>query len=95
MPEVYKFDNYEECIGSNDLYCVVNSFIRPDDSSELYQYIKKISDRKKVHLRHDKLQRGLCINKCESKLTQKANGSKNYFVENFPMDSKVNSLMMW
>ena len=45
MPPLYKFDDFDECIGlyqSNAAYCVVNTFIKPDNSSELYNYIEVI-----------------------------------------------------
>ena len=78
----------------NSHYCVVNSFIKPKNTSYLYNQIKEFSNQTKIHLRHDKLQRGLCINKCELKLQMKGNLSENYFVKKFPMDSKVSLLIV-
>lgn len=89
MPSLYKFDDFVECSNANSLYCVANAYIKPDKKSYLYNFINIYSNQKKVHLRHDKLQRGLCINKCESKVQSKGNYSEKYFVEAFLMDSEV------
>jgi hypothetical protein len=89
MPDLYKFDNFAQCSADDSLYCVANSFIKPDESSSLYNQIKEFSSHRKIHLRHDKLQRGLCIKNCESKVLAMGNQSDSYFVANFSMDSKV------
>lgn len=91
MPAVYRFDDYEECMGLDQekaLYCVVNTYIKPDES-ELYGLIKNFSMNTKQHFRHDKLQRGLCMRSCEKTLEKLGNDSAKYFVKKFPMDSKV------
>lgn len=92
MPDVYKFDDFDNCLGVFDtsaVYCVVNSFIRPDLESELYGIIRKFSTKTKQHLRHDKLQRGICFNSCKKLIESIGNESEKYFVDEFPMDSKV------
>lgn len=92
MPKLYKFDDYEDCMGtyqSEALYCVVNSIIKPDSSSELFNYIKDFSSNKMQHFRHDKLQRGMCVNKCRKLIHKIERDAKNYFVKKFPTDSKV------
>jgi hypothetical protein len=94
MPDLYKFDNFAQCSADDSLYCVVNSFIKPDESSSLYNQIKEFSKHRKIHLRHDKLQRGLCIRNCESKVFEMGNQSDSYFVEDFPRDSKVCGLQV-
>lgn len=42
MPPLYKFDDYDECFGKYETstYCVVNTYIKPDDTSEIYGFIK-------------------------------------------------------
>lgn len=72
MPDLYQIDDYEKCLGlqnyseSNEaLYCLVNTQLKYDDSSELYSYIHEFSMNEKQHFRHDKLQRGICLNKCK------------------------------
>ena len=43
MPSLYKFDDYDTCIGvyqGDAKYCVVNTYIKPDNESELYRYIE-------------------------------------------------------
>lgn len=92
MPPVYRFDDFEQCMGIYEdkaLYCVANTFIKPDATSELYGKIREFSQNKKQYFRHDKLQRGICINTCQKNLQRMKQASEKYFVENFPMDSKV------
>lgn len=89
---IYRFDDYEQCMGnyeSEALYCVVNSYIKPDPQSELYKFIMDFSKNKKQHFRHDKLQRGLCVNTCQRLIQKMGRNSNRYLVKKFPMDSKV------
>lgn len=72
------------------IYCVVNTYIKPDDSA-LYKSILEYSKNKKQHFRHDKVTRGLCMNICQRNLKRSAKAEK-YFVEKFPMDSKVSDV---
>ncbi|CAO1317393.1 unnamed protein product [Diamesa serratosioi] len=72
MPDLYELDDYEKCLGlqissesNGALYCLVNTQMKSDNSSELYNYIHDFSMKTKQHFRHDKLQRGICINKCK------------------------------
>lgn len=92
MPDVYKFDDFDNCLGlygSEATYCVASSFIKPDNNSELYKAIESFSSKTKQHLRHDKLQRGICLNSCKDLLQKLGNGSQKYFVDEFVMNSKV------
>lgn len=97
MPSIYRFDNYEECMGIYEdkaFYCIINTYIKPNEQSELYGLIKDFSGNRKQHFRHDKLQRGLCMNKCWKTLYRLGNDSGKYFVGEFPMDSKVSSIAL-
>lgn len=97
MPPLYKFDNFHECSVSGNLYCVVNSVIKPDYSSSLYNHILEFSKETKVHLRHDNLQRGLCMKDCKLKVYNEENKGNLYFEEEFTMDSKARKkiLCLW
>ena len=67
MPQLNEFDDYEECMDvyqKDGKYCNVKSAIKPDISSQTYAYIADFSSRKKQHFRHDRLTRGICLNKC-------------------------------
>ena len=97
MPNLYRFDDYEKCFDvfqEKALYCVVNSYIKPDLSSDLYKLIDAFSSNQKQHLRHDKLQRGLCINICDQKVQRLGNESTKYLIENFPKDSNVSKKIL-
>lgn len=92
MPKLYQFDDFKQCSETyreKALYCIVNSRIKPDEDSELYRFIEVFSRNLKQSLRHDKLQRGLCMNSCEETVRQVGNDSDKYFQRKFPMDSKV------
>lgn len=92
MPMLYRFDDYEQCMGFYEdeaLYCVVNAFIKPDPSSDVYKFIQEFSSNQKQHFRHDKLHRGLCVNSCERILQKMGKNAENYFVKKFPMNTKV------
>jgi hypothetical protein len=98
MPMVYRFDDYEQCMGiyeNEALYCVVNTYVKPDYRSELYRYMKDFSKNTKQFFRHDKLQRGLCINSCQQAVIKMGRNSQKYFVRKFPMDSKVSELKLF
>lgn len=97
MPKIFRFDDYDLCMGlynTKALYCVVNTFIKPDPKSELYEYIKNYSSNKKQHFRHDKLQRGLCVNGCKKVISQMEKKPSDYFVKKFDFDSKVRNFQI-
>lgn len=91
---IYRFDDYEQCMGIYEeeaLYCVVNTYVKPDPRSELYKFMMDFSKNRKQHFRHDKLQRGLCVNTCRSLVQKMGRNAQKYHVSRFPMDSKVSS----
>lgn len=94
MPDLFIFDDYEQCMSleedrSTAAYCVVNAFIKPDDSSILYNYIDEFSKREKQHFRHDKVQRGICVQKCLRLINDLGDSSETFHIEQFAMDSKL------
>lgn len=94
MPELFQFDDYQKCMDlSTDsiapAYCIVNTLIKPDESSELSRLIKEFSKREKQHFRHDKLQRGICLENC-LRLVERLNDVESFYVEKFPSDTKLN-----
>ena len=98
MPKLFHYDDYDQCLGLYDneaFYCVVNTFIKPDEKSELSKFITEFSSNKKQHFRHDKLQRGLCLNGCKDVIDKMGKGSEKYLVEKFPFDSKVRIFNEW
>lgn len=95
MPMLYNFDDYEQCMGlfeDEALYCVVNSYIKPDDTSNLYNYMMEFSSNGKQHFRHDKLQRGLCTNTCMKLIDNLRANSEKYYVDEFPLNTKVTTI---
>lgn len=102
MPILNKLDNYDECMqvyNEKAKYCLVRTAIKPDPSSELYNFIVEFSSRKKQHFRHDKLLRGVCLNNCQKLLSEldslKSGESDSFYVPPFNLDYDVcNTLML-
>ena len=94
MPRLNELDDYDECMGvyqEKAKYCYVKSIIKPPDySSELYNFIVEFSSRSKQHYRHDKLARGICVNKCENLVKSMKDSVENFYQRPFgEVDSKV------
>jgi hypothetical protein len=93
MPALFEFDDFDKCLAvsqeTSPAFCVVNSFIKPNNSSDLYKFIHEFSLKEKQHFRHDKLQRGICLKDCMEILEKLGNSSEEFYVEKFPMDSKL------
>jgi hypothetical protein len=71
----------------------VRTALKPDDS-ELYKFIVEFSSKKKVHFRHDKLTRGICINTCKKLLDEMGPAADQFFVPEFELDYKVKKKFM-
>uniref|UniRef100_A0A182P598 Acyltransferase 3 domain-containing protein n=1 Tax=Anopheles epiroticus TaxID=199890 RepID=A0A182P598_9DIPT len=74
MPRVFKYDDYDVCLNDNptipSVYCVVKAVVRPDNGSEVWGMIERISANWKVKLNHAHLDRGICVRDCETRLRQ-------------------------
>lgn len=92
MPDLYKFDNVDKCFaqfGESALYCVVNSFVKQETASDISRLIKSNFKSLKKFLRHDKLQRGLCVDECKQILEKLGDDSEMYFVDQIPLHLQV------
>lgn len=92
MPILNKFDSYNECLGlfgDGATFCFVRTFIKPNISSELYNYISEFSSYRKQHFRHDILNRGVCIDSCMKVISEIGESAEKYFVPEFEMDTDV------
>lgn len=91
MPPLDKFERYNECFGiyqDDAKYCFVKSLIKPDASSKLYKFIAEFSSDRRQHFRHDKLNRGICINSCEEALKKLGDEANKYFVAEFKTNNE-------
>ncbi|XP_063697963.1 nose resistant to fluoxetine protein 6-like [Culicoides brevitarsis] len=73
MPPLHKHDSYFDCtkqFKEKAVYCVAKTYIKPDNNSEVWRYIKEYSSHKIHFFRHDTVTRGVCMNRCEKQLTQ-------------------------
>ncbi|XP_049292985.1 nose resistant to fluoxetine protein 6-like isoform X3 [Anopheles funestus] len=72
MPRVFKYDDYDICLNDNpsipSVYCVVKAVIRPDNTSDVWGQIERISAKWKIKLNHAHLDRGICVRDCEMRL---------------------------
>lgn len=59
-------DDYDLCMDQDNLtiYCITTVIIKPNVTLDLWEYIDQFSRNRKKHFRHDRLQRGVCVNKC-------------------------------
>lgn len=94
MPEMFVYDDFDKCMalspdGMSPNYCIVNSYIKPDESSSVYNFIHEFSKKGKQHFRHDKLQRGICLKNCLSLNHELGHEAEHFYTESFPMDSKL------
>lgn len=94
MPDIFAYDDYDKCmaLSSNEIspaYCIVNSHIKPDDSSNLYNFIHEFSRKEKQHFQHEKLQRGICIKECLSLTHALGQEAEHFYTESFLMESKL------
>lgn len=99
MPPLNKFDDYDACMEVHQekaKYCYVRTAIKPDLSSELYNFISEFSSKKKQHFRHDKLTRGICVNSCQKMLDNlealAAGEADSFYLPPFELDYKVSFL---
>lgn len=71
MPKLYIMDDYDLCMDQPDnvtVYCIATVIIKPNQTLPLWEYIDEFSRNRKKHFRHDRLQRGICVNKCSGLL---------------------------
>lgn len=96
MPILNKLDDYDACMEVHKekaRYCIVRTAIKPDLSSENYNFIVEFSSRKKQHYRHDKLIRGVCLNTCQKLLNEldalQSGESDSFYEPPFHLDYNV------
>lgn len=95
MPPLNRFDDYEACMRvfkDEAKYCYVRTAIKPNSSSELYNFIWEFSNMKKQHFRHDKLSRGICINKCKELIEALGISAEEFYVPEFNLDYAVSDI---
>ena len=87
MPKLNELDDYDACLGifkAKAKYCYVKSIVKPPNhKSELYNFIRKFSARTKQNYRHDKLARGICLNKCAKIISSLNESAENYYETSF------------
>ncbi|XP_033251725.1 uncharacterized protein LOC117190775 isoform X1 [Drosophila miranda] len=75
MPALYQLDDYDLCLGSDShTYCLVYAEIVPNASSTLWEQIEGLSRDVKHRFRHDRLFRGICLERCQLDLQQLYDG---------------------
>ncbi|XP_065082172.1 nose resistant to fluoxetine protein 6-like [Ochlerotatus camptorhynchus] len=65
MPKLFQYEYYDDCLFADPeveaTYCMVRAVIKPDNGSELWRLIEEFSSKRKLHLNHAALDRGICI----------------------------------
>uniref|UniRef100_A0A4Y0BK97 Acyl_transf_3 domain-containing protein n=1 Tax=Anopheles funestus TaxID=62324 RepID=A0A4Y0BK97_ANOFN len=93
MPPLYLYDDYDRCLEEFPVratYCLVDSWIVPNDTIPLWSVIEQFSTDTKRSFRHDRLQRGLCMNRCHQLMSKFDRRTQmKYFQSRFvPNDSQ-------
>ncbi|XP_035910415.1 nose resistant to fluoxetine protein 6-like [Anopheles stephensi] len=73
MPSLYLYDDYDRCLEefpARATYCLVDSWIVPNDTIPLWTVIEQFSIDTKRSFRHDRIQRGLCMNRCQQLMSK-------------------------
>jgi hypothetical protein len=94
MPDIFAYDDFDKCMALSadrvsPAFCVVNSILKPNNSSDLYKFIEKFSTKEKQHFRHDKLNRGICVRDCIDLVEKIGNDSEFFYTDGFHTDSKL------
>lgn len=69
MPKLFQVDPYDECLAeeikyTTNAYCIVEVYVQPNQSNDMWRSIEKFSHPWKSRYRHDHLVYGVCINRC-------------------------------
>lgn len=72
---MFQLDPYRECLNDNGkfsraAYCIVDVYIKPNASSQLWNIIQRNSEPWKTQYRHDRLVYGICVNRCRKLLSK-------------------------
>lgn len=60
-------------------YCIVDVYVKPNESSRLWKAIKEGSLRWKTQYRHDHLVRGVCVNRCRKLFNRFAKSARTEY----------------
>lgn len=73
MPRLHLMDDFDLCMDQPHnltVYCIATVILKPNTSLPLWEYIDEFSRNRKKHFRHDRLQRGVCVNRCSDLLSE-------------------------
>ena len=93
MPKLFIYDEFDRCLTEHDenaVYCIVDTVIKPNNSATIWPIIEKYTNDTKRHFRHDRVQRGICMNRCEKligRLTKVV--QQTYYLHKFNYSAKV------
>ncbi|XP_044249262.1 nose resistant to fluoxetine protein 6 [Drosophila takahashii] len=74
MPALHYLDDYDLCLDSpSGSYCLVYVEILPNASSALWHQINEVSLDSKHRFRHDRVFRGVCLERCKQSVIDFAN----------------------
>ncbi|XP_038121411.1 nose resistant to fluoxetine protein 6 [Culex quinquefasciatus] len=63
LPDLYRYDNYGQCLERGSAFCMVRAVVKPKPLSEVWNRIQNVSADVR-HYRHNLLDRGVCVAEC-------------------------------
>ncbi|XP_055629971.1 nose resistant to fluoxetine protein 6-like [Toxorhynchites rutilus septentrionalis] len=93
LPKLYKYDDFDRCLHEFDskaVYCLIDTTIKPNTTATIWPLIQKYSNDTKRSFRHDRIQRGFCMNWCK-KIMEKYDRmtQRKYFLSKFNESSEI------
>ncbi|XP_053686956.1 nose resistant to fluoxetine protein 6-like [Sabethes cyaneus] len=93
LPSLYKYDDFDRCLQEFDtpaVYCLVDTTIKPNSTALIWPLIEKYSNDTKRSFRHDRLQRGICMNWCKKLMDRYDRMTQmKYYLDTFNETSEI------
>lgn len=94
IPHMFNLDFYDECFKfrekyAKNVYCMGDVYIKPNESSQIWNEIVKSSYVQQTQFRHDHLVKGICISKCKALMSKFDVITQNQFIPSKLSDYQI------
>ncbi|XP_026321076.1 uncharacterized protein LOC113231121 [Hyposmocoma kahamanoa] len=69
LPPLYDLDDWYQCQGPGDVYCIVDAALTSTEKSPLLELLQEYSSQTLKHYNRTQIHRGLCVTKCSNDTT--------------------------